>query len=525
MNINREFPTLIDLCFEKIHQIYTQDDNGNSITEEEVSALVGIIHNIPFSSFKNFKLVRLLENRSIALDLPSEQKDQIQNIWCRFIKGFCLRNNYNTDFEPKMLMTELELQNLLKPIAIKLIYLEIQLKRISPELDALRETQIPSKIKTLINSISFTINDHSEFYETSSREQLINKLSLIEKNTDEKQKGKLIDEFQAEINHISQNISKNLETQAFLYLSRCGNLLKTFKPIQDYLSPLVGTSLPSILLNQIFTTCTFLKEIDVYFTQNNWDAMHGLISKIPSFVTSLKWIVYYGRGLSDHQLRKITENCAVLEVANLSLGINISEETLKAFFRKFSNTLIELHLEGINLLKKSTFQNLEFSQLKHVHLQVNTFEDGAIDTLKAPHLKTLHLTFSQGNPVTQKLDQLKALNITCPYEHVDQILHNCLNIESLEIALNAYKYLSLDHLKIIFFKMPYLEKFTNAYDVKDDVLSSLAEEIKKAQTFSSQLKWIVLPEGIKKGGALSDALSQHQLNPEIVIREPIIYDI
>ena len=48
MNINREFPTLIDLCFEKIYQIYTQDDKGNSMTEEEVSALVDIIHEHSF---------------------------------------------------------------------------------------------------------------------------------------------------------------------------------------------------------------------------------------------------------------------------------------------------------------------------------------------------------------------------------------------------------------------------------------------------------------------------------------------
>ena len=521
MNINREFPTLIDLCFEKIYQIYTQDDKGNSMIEEDVAALVDIIHEIPSSSFKNFKILRLLENRSIALDLPPKMKDKIQNLWSKFSQNYCLRNNNNKAFEPKMLTTELELQNLLKTIARKLKYLE----KIPKELDALRKTQIPSEIKRLINSISFIINN-SECYETSVREQLIKKLRLIETNTEEKQKVDLINEFHSETNLIFQNISKSLETEAFLYLSRYGDLLKTLKLITDYIDglPLMyDKHLPSVLLNQIFSTSTFLKEIDLFIDKDPFFSdRHRSIVLEPSSASNLRRFASYKPGLSDQQLRKITKNYTLLEKVKLRLDVTVTENTLKAFLQKFNNTLIDLHLEGINTFEKSTFQDLEFAQLKCVHLEMPTFENGVIDALQAPNLETLELTFAQGNPVMQKLDHLKALNITCPYEYVDQIMQNCLNIKSLEIALNTNSILSLDHLKTIFFKMPFLEKFINPFDVTPNVLSSLVEEIKNAKTFSSQLKLIFLPPRIKEN-ALQDAFSKHHLNPKIVINYVPVY--
>ena len=263
--------------------------------------------------------------------------------------------------------------------------------------------------------------------------------------------------FMPETNLIFQNISKSLETEAFLYLSRYGNLLKTFKlhhRLYRWFTVNCTTNFTFRSCSiKFLATSTFLKEIDLFIDKDPFfsDRHRSISLGIPCFVTSLKWFSSYKPGLSDQQLRKITKNYTLLEIAKLSLGVNVSENTLKAFFKSLTILSLICISKVLISFEKSTFQDLEFSQLKRVHLQIQHSKMVPIDALQAPHLKTLHLTFSQGNPVTQKLDQLKALNITCPYEHVDQILHNCLNIKSLEIALNAYKYIKPRSSKNYFF--------------------------------------------------------------------------
>ncbi len=514
MNINRTIPTLIELSFKTICQIYNQLDNRFLETEEQLSLFVNIINQNSLNT-KDFKFLRLLDNRSVTLGLPSKIENEITMIWFKFNQHYCLQNNNNKTYKTSNRATsECEVQDRLIPIVNTLKLSQNRLETFKCMLPSMQKSQNPIEIKSFIDSTRTFINA-SDLVETSLCDELKEKLALIEKNTEEKEKP--IHEFYDIIDRNIQNVSKRLETKAFLYLSRNGDLLEKLEPITQSCGPL-----PYVLHNQILTTCTSLKEIHLSTDSSSWDAMQSLFVKIPSSVTSLEWIVREKPGLSNSQLLKITENCPLLEKVKLTLDESVYDDTLKAFLQKFSHKLINLHLECVKPFSKIIFQDLEFAQLKHVHLQVETFEEGALDTLKAPHLETLHLTFSQGNPVTQKLDQLKALNITCPEEFIDQILQNCLNIEALEIELNADKKLSLDHLKTVFFQMPYLKKFTDWYDVAPNIFVSLVKKIENAENFSSQLSLITfrtLGKDITKD-ELQDAFSKHHLNPNIVIHAP-----
>ena len=243
-----------------------------------------------------------------------------------------------------------------------------------------------------------------------------------------------------------------------------------------------------------------------------------MIDKIPSSVTSLEWTVMDKPGLSDEQLRKITKNCPLLEKVKLTIDENVTEDVLKAFLQKFSQTLINLDLEGLDTCKKTIFEDLEFTKLVYVCLQAETFEDGVINALNAPHLETLQLDFAKGNPVLQNLDHLLSLYIACPEELINQVLQNCLNLETLQIELHEDKKLSLNPLKTIFFQMPCLKKFTESFDIEPEVLNALVKAIEDAKTFSSQLSLIVLKNEASDiiKDELLKAFNKKHLSPNIL---------